>query len=297
MISSKEFFNTAIKQTIWHLLRPFHNSAAWPMKIQAGPIKGAVLVLDLRQNGAYWRGTYDRWILDRIKIRDWLPIGGVAWDCGAYVGYYAALFRRIVGDSGIVVAFEASSSNYNNLRQLPALNHWSNLQVLHLAVGPDHSEIAFAGEVGGASGPIGLSKEYDKPPISERVVCAGVDELVYERGVAIPDFIKFDVESAEEFALHNGDRVFSEKRPVVLLEVHGEMLLPAVGSFLTKYRYLAWDVREFDQPQSTPFTDAINLQNAAATICNTLVCLPDELVEKRRSTLDSSRTLPEAQTL
>jgi FkbM family methyltransferase len=269
------------------------------MKIQAGPIRGTVLVLDLRQNGAYWRGTYDRWILDRIKIGDWLPKGGVAWDCGAYVGYYAALFRHIVGDSGFIVAFEASSSNYNNLRQLPALNHWSNLQVLHVAVGPDHSEITFAGEVGGASGPIGLSKEYDQPQIGERVICAGVDELCYELGVALPDFIKFDLESAEEFALHNGDRVFSEKRPVLLLEVHGEKLLPAVGSFLTKYRYLAWDVREFDQPQSTPFTNAINLQNAAAAICNTLVCLPNELFEKRRMlvTAANSRILDTSEAL
>jgi hypothetical protein len=90
---------------------------------------------------------------------------------------------------------------------------------------------------------------------------------------------------------HNGDRVFSEKRPVLLLEVHGEMLLPIVGSFLRKYCYLAWDVREFDQPRSTPFTDATNLQNAAATICNTLVCLPDELFEKRRMLVNGHRAI------
>src|ERR1700754_4852785 len=115
MISS-EIFRYTIKQAIWHALRLFHNSAAWPMKVRSGPAEGAVLVLDLRRNGAYWLGTYDRWIFDRIQVRDWLPRGGVAWDCGSYVGYYAALFCNVVGDRGQVVAFEASSTNYGRLR-------------------------------------------------------------------------------------------------------------------------------------------------------------------------------------
>ena len=196
----------------------------------------------MRQNGAYWLGTYDRWILDRIQIRDWLPSGGVAWDCGAYVGYYAAIFRGIVGAGGSVIAFEASTINYKRLRHTPALNSWDNVKIVHLAVGPDHSQIAFAGEAGGASGPIGLSREHRQSVPGEIVNCAGVDELCYERGMPLPNFVKFDLESAEELALHNGDRVFREKRPVLLLEVHGEKILQAVGNFLSKYNYLAWDV-------------------------------------------------------
>lgn len=281
LMSFKPVAYATLKQAMWHLLRPFHSSGAWPMKIRSGPAKGAVLVLDLRQNGSYWLGTYDRWILDRIQIQNWLPEGGVAWDCGSYVGYYAAIFRRVVGSKGSVVAFEASTYNYNRLRQLPELNHWENVAVMHLAVGPDHSRIAFAGEAGGGSGPIGLFKEFDKYETSEIVACAGVDELCYERGMPLPDFVKFDLETAEAVALHNGDRMFAEKRPVLLLEVHGEKVLPAVGGFLSKYDYFARDVREFNQPLSRPFTDAIGLQKSYAVICNTLVCLLQELAKKR----------------
>lgn len=67
----------------------------------------------------------------------------------------------------------------------------------------------------------------------------------------------------------------------MLLELHGEKVLPSVGSFLTKYNYLAWDVRFFDHPRTKPFTDTRSLENAFANISNTLVCIPYEASEKR----------------
>jgi hypothetical protein len=98
-----------------------------------------------------------------------------------------------------------------------------------------------------------------------------------------PDFMKFDLESAEEFALHNGARIFSEKRPVVLLELHGDKVLPAVGRFLAEYNYLAWDVVQFDCPEAQPLVDIPTVQAAAADIdtSNTLVCLPQEKSARR----------------
>jgi len=267
------------------------------MKVRAGPAKGAVLVLDLRQNGSYWLGTYDQWILSHIRIQDWLPRGGVAWDCGAYTGYYAAIFRHAVGERGQVIAFEASTQNYERLRQMPALNGWPNVQITHCAVGPDHTKLDFAGELGGASGPAGI-KPLDHPMRSERVDCAGIDELCIERGVPVPDFIKLDLEGAEIFALHNGNCVFTEKRPVVLLEMHavrGGSCFPAVGSFLSKYDYLAWDVRRFDQRLSEPFADAQSLENAWScnTLCNTLVCIPRQFSAKRRHKATRSEVVTE----
>ena len=72
-------------------------------------------MLDIRRNGAYWLGVYDSWILERIRISDWLPEGGVAWDCGAFVGYYSAIFRRVVGDRG---RSQAGFGPYSNKAKL-----------------------------------------------------------------------------------------------------------------------------------------------------------------------------------
>src|SRR5690606_38820328 len=70
-----------------------------------------------------------------------------------------------------------------------------------------------------------------------KVTSAGTDELIEKYGIDTPDFIKFDLESAEIFALHNGHKLFSEKRPLLLLELHGINASEAAGKFLEKYKY------------------------------------------------------------
>lgn len=215
------------------------------LKILSGPAKGTKLRLDIRKEGSYFLGTYDKWIFDRMKFSELIKPGMIAWDCGAYIGYYTAVFRKCLGTTGAVYTFEASSKNYNVVKHLSELNSWNNVHIVNCAVGPDHSVIRFANNLGGSNGPVGLSKNYAEALEIEEVICCGVDELVYEKGIPAPDLIKFDLETAEEFALHNGDKVFSIKRPVILLELHGEKALNATGLFLEKYNYkavLVWDL-------------------------------------------------------
>lgn len=221
------------------------------LRVLSGPAKGSTLRLDLRKEGSYWLGTYDKWVFDRLPIERYLPLGSIAWDCGAYVGYYSACFRRLVGDAGTVHTFEASGPNYARLSQIAADNGWRNVHVHHLAVGPDHATIEFVENLGGSSGPYGLSKAYDASDrlVISRVACAGVDELVEEYGVPAPDFIKFDLESAEEFALHNGPRVFTNRRPIVLLELHGQAAKNAAGDFFKRYDYEGVPVIDYESRQ------------------------------------------------
>jgi FkbM family methyltransferase len=276
-----------VKQAVWRIMRPMQADDAWPLTIRSGPAKGSVLVLDLRKNGSYWLGIYDNWILDRLKIEEWLAPGDLSWDCGAYVGYYAAVFRRCVGARGKVIAFEASSSNYARLAKMPSLNGWSNVTIVNSAVGQDHSELDFAGELGGASGPLS-TKRFTEDVASERVRSAGIDELAYELGYGEPAFIKLDLEGAEVMALHNGDRLFSTKRPVVLLEVHGPAALSALGQFLQKFDYGAWDVRYFNDDGQEPYRNENALKIVADRLCNTMVCLPSESFSRRQQVFPST---------
>lgn len=283
----KDKVATVVKWAIWCTLRPFHRGDAWPITVLAGPAKSTKLMLDLRKNGSYFLGTYDAWILNRIRIENWLPRGGVAWDCGAYVGFYTALMRNAVGEEGAVIAFEASAQNYAALSKIPALNNWSNVEIIHSAVGPDHCIIEFAGGFGGASGPTAF-KSFDDGVDREAVPSVGIDELVFERGVASPDFVKFDLEGAEIAALRNGDRLFSQRRPVLLLEVHGEAALDACGHFLEQYSYMAWDIRYFNQLGAAPFVNSATINSCKGGICNTLFCIPIERADFRRKILAES---------
>lgn len=263
------------KNIFWGLQRPFRGKNFWPVRVRSGPAKDTWLQLDLRVNGAYYLGRYDNWIFDKLNINRWLKPGDVAWDCGSYVGYYAAVFRKITGEQGFVEVFEASTKNYSALKEMPTLNGWKNVRIHNLAIGPSHSTIEFAGELGGSSGPSGLSKTFADDVSREVVACSGVDEAILERGMRVPRFIKFDLETAEEFALHNGHVMFNQHRPVLLLELHGEKVIPSVANFFSKYDYRGWNILQFGQPSEIPLKDEASLRHRLTS--NTIVCLPSEI--------------------
>ncbi len=76
------------------------------ISILKGPAKGTRMLIDIRLGGSYFLGNYDKWIFDEIALEKILKPGMVAWDCGAFYGYYAAIFRKLVGASGCVDVFE-----------------------------------------------------------------------------------------------------------------------------------------------------------------------------------------------
>ncbi|MBS0656731.1 MAG: FkbM family methyltransferase [Verrucomicrobia bacterium] len=246
---------TLAKNLLWHALRILKGGETVPLRVLGGPAKGAILNLDVRSQASYWLGNYDEYVITRVPFERYLRAGDVAWDCGAFVGFYAAIFRKCVGDTGRVLVIEASQANFRQVARLPELNRWTNVDVRHAAVGPDHSHIEFVGGMGGASGPVGLSPRFATAAdvTTEKVQCLGVDELVDEAGAPPPGFIKFDLEGAECSALHNGARVFEQHRPVLMLELHGEAAREAACRFLDRHRYAAVPVHLLDKlSQASP---------------------------------------------
>lgn len=128
------------------------------VKVLTGPCKGVKIKIDIRKGGSYFYGNYDKWIFKRINLNRFLEPGMVAWYCGAFYGYYGAVFRKLVGENGRVEIFEASQENYQIVSTLPYLNKWDNGFVHKLAVGPDHSKIAFKTNLGRESGPLDILK-------------------------------------------------------------------------------------------------------------------------------------------
>ncbi len=237
---------TAIKAVIWKVMP--RNGPYLVVRTLFGPCRGLHLRIDARFESSYWLGTYDRQIVNRI--REWVRPGDVAWDCGAFLGYYGAAMRLAAGSKGEVHLFEASSTNFERTSLLPGLNGWSNVLAHRVAVGEDHARIRFAGRCGAASGPIDMpGKDLDLTGMHvEEVESAGIDELVYERGFRPPRFLKFDLEAAECFALANGARLWREQRPTLLIELHRTGLdrtppaFAAAETFLRTFDYVAMEV-------------------------------------------------------
>ena len=215
--------------------------------VLSGPCRGVRLRIDFRDESAYWLGTYDRRILRLIG--EILKPGQIAFDCGAYLGVYAAAIRRRVGPGGTIHVFEASERNFKRVSLLPSRNGWKNVTVHHLAVGEARSTIRFASNLGAASGPVDMpGKDLELGNVQiETVACSGIDELVGERGMPDPDFLKLDLETTECFALKNGAALWARKRPTVLVELHRNrrerpFAFEAAEEFLRDFNYRGTEV-------------------------------------------------------
>lgn len=261
-----------IKNILWRIY-PKENGLN-RITILSGPAKGVKMLLDLRLGGSYFLGIYDKWIFDKVKLETILKPGMVCWDCGAFYGYYSAVFRKLVGETGFVESFEASTQNYKALSHLAQVNNWNNLRTHHLAITQENSEIEFVNNFGAISGPFG-NKVYSGKEVEYITVKSyGVDELIEKLGVRTPDLIKFDLETAEIFALMNGHKLFTQKRPVIMLELHGQKAMETACAFIKKYNYKCKDVKTLNQADAVEYHSGHELCDAMQSVPDMLLLYP-----------------------
>lgn len=167
--------------------------------------------------------THDSEIrLCRLLIRQ-LQSGGRFLDVGAHFGFYSLLAGRLVGPAGRVLALEAAPSTFEllaaNLRQTP------RAEPLLAAAAEEDGDVAFY-----EFPP--LYSEYNSLDVDQfhaerwrqrypprRVVVPGrrLDRLLTDRHFA-PDFIKIDVEGAEDRVVRGLSETLSATAPLVALE-------------------------------------------------------------------------------
>jgi FkbM family methyltransferase len=208
-------------------------------EVEAGAARGASLLVDPRYDAAFWRGDAEP-ELQEILPRLVRP-GTVAWDVGAHIGFYTLLLSRCVGPDGRVVAFEPDDSSLGALRAAVERNRLGNVEIRSAAVWSHVGRVGFESHAGSPEGWHGAVREG-----AEGSVPATTLDLEAERGPA-PDFVKIDVEGAEEHVLRGAGRLLTERRPVVLCEVHlvrrgGEELLARVTRLLLDAGYRAHDL-------------------------------------------------------
>jgi FkbM family methyltransferase len=136
--------------------------------------------------------------------------GDTVLDLGGNVGTSALLFSKLVGDSGRVFSFEPVSHDVlaRNLRE----NRVQNTEAVPLGVADRSGDAVFKITGIGIDARLapanGAFAGDDKPlPLTT------LDEFSIERGLDRVDFIKMDIEGAEELALRGGKDVLRRFRP------------------------------------------------------------------------------------
>ena len=144
--------------------------------------------------------------------------GMVVVDAGASYGIYTVAASKLVGDLGQILSFEPGVWCFSILKHNIAINHLSNVLAFRLALSDRAGKARLYHNNGG---PIGYSLGKGKGGGGdfEEIFTTTIDKVLVQEGVSKVDFLKLDVEGAEELVLHGAKRLLSRIRPIVVFEI------------------------------------------------------------------------------
>lgn len=161
----------------------------------------------------------------------------VVYDVGANYGIHTLLMARLAA-SGFVYAFEPVPSIFAALEENISLNNFQNVECVPLALADEKSEASFT--MGPHVGAGSLALPTRTPGDQIRVSTITLDEFVFDLRNPPPNFLKMDIEGAEGKALLGAERVLTEFRPVLLVDLHNPDQDLAVGRILLRCGYEAF---------------------------------------------------------
>ena len=161
------------------------------------------------------RFSADLWFPAKNIFADYnLPFlreGGTVIDVGANIGVTVLLFKKYVGSSGKIYAFEPDPKVFEYLKENIELNKLNNVFLFNRAVG-ERKEMAYlqVRENFDTGNAITFNKE---DGILVDMDC--LDDLIKEHRIDVVDLLKVDTEGYEKFVFHGGKETLSKTNFVI----------------------------------------------------------------------------------
>ena len=187
------------------------------------------------------------------KIRQNVKDGMVVFDIGANIGLYTITLSRLVGEEGIVHAFEPEKKTFEILKYNVQLSNCSNV-VLHNYALSDKEESVFLVNP--------ISKNNDiytyiskKSPKNN---CKSVDAITFDQFVKKEninkiDFIKVDIEGAEDLFFTGAINTLSKRNNISIVCELSENYLSRFESnvfhVLHRLNNYGFEIRNYDTNQ------------------------------------------------
>jgi FkbM family methyltransferase len=194
-------------------------------------IRGFTLELDLAdpvQRRLYFFGDYDE-RREADLVSRVLDKGEIFWDVGANLGYFTLLAATALHHTGQVAAFEPGDSAFAALTRNISLNPFTNILVYQVAASDREGEAVLYSVKGQPDGRANLFRPGAEQTESTTVRTVTLDGWRQEQGLALPAFIKLDVEGAELQALTGGHKTLAAGEPLLLVEMK-EAIFTALGT-------------------------------------------------------------------
>ncbi len=214
-------------------------SRTW-VEVERGFAQGLWLRLDLFSEGNYWLGQHELAVQEFLK--SFASPGCVAYDVGAYVGFFALAVARHAGSKARVFAFEPDLDNSVRIRENACRNHleervqvvnaaaWSYSSAGGVAFRRGHRQRTYGGVAADGHVPVLADGE------AVLVPSIGLDNFVRE-GHPPPDIVKIDVEGGECEVLKGAEHIFSHFKPSLVCEVHHEEAARWIENWLSAKGY------------------------------------------------------------
>lgn len=171
---------------------------------------------------SYVRGNYRDFEKETKILGSLVTSGDIALDIGANIGIYSWLLSELVGETGLVVAFEPVPVTYGYLSYNIRTKGLKNVVTCNVALSNESKVLEMIVP------DVGLNDIYTShiktSDSSEgkiwRALSQTIDDLC---GVAFDkiDFIKCDVEGAELLVFKGGEKTILKHMPVILCEIGG----------------------------------------------------------------------------
>lgn len=225
--------------------------AARQVRVAAGALKGAKLVLDLRSEKPLWLGTYEPQL--QAAIGTFAGPSMTAYDVGANLGYTALLLARALGPAGKVFAFEPEPRNLARLAgHLAANPEGDRIEVVAAAAGARNGRARLrlhrSTSMGKLEGAGGRGRGYAG---AIPVQLVSLDQFAAGRNRP-PQLVKIDVEGAEGMVFQGMRRTLDRVRPVIFVELHGPQAARQAWRTLRHHEYAVFHMRRGYPPVKDP---------------------------------------------
>lgn len=145
-----------------------------------------------------------------------LSSGMTAVDGGANIGLYSVIAAESVGPQGMVLSFEPSRATFEVLHR--NTRQYMQVNAVNAALN-DQSGEAQLYHINGATSEYSLAPDNGSNEAGELVRLVTLDEICTALSITRIDFVKLDVEGAEQLVLRGAAKVFAEFKPIVMFEV------------------------------------------------------------------------------
>lgn len=144
--------------------------------------------------------------------------GNIVVDAGAGCGIYTVAAAKLVGNAGRVIAFEPSAKLASVIEKNIKLNELNNTQLYCEALSnrEGHARLYHHCRCVAYS----ISPGDSNKTRFDEVVTTTLDSMLEREGIDRIDFLKMDIEGAEELALRGGKTLFAKSHPVIVFEVN-----------------------------------------------------------------------------